>query len=92
MFENQDYVKGKPISIDDEKMSLDFQHAGTVATSGEPKLVEESVEQDMPILSEVRCGGPVPGLEVLHAEEMSVQDVVNEACRRLDAYLTGILE
>jgi hypothetical protein len=95
MFENRDYAKGKPISMDEEKAPPDF-HAGKPtdkkATSGVPTLGEENVEQDATRAEQPRCGGPVPRLEVLQAEEMSMEDVVNEACRRLDAYLSGIIE
>jgi hypothetical protein len=94
MFQNRDYIQGKPISIDEERASLDFQPTrkptGKEAMSAVPALGEENVGRDATPEAQPRCGGPVPRLEVIQAEGMSMEDVLNEACRRLDGYLGGI--
>jgi hypothetical protein len=59
------------------------------ATSGEPTRRDGNME--LIIVAELRRGGPVPRLEVIQAEAMSMKDVVNAACRCLEAYMSAIL-
>lgn len=69
---------------DDEKANTGSWKLEERESNASISLDKEDGHQEVVL----QCGGPVPRLQVFQSQELSMKDVVDEACRRLEEYVS----